>query len=76
MPSKSIENKIQLLSLNELKPYKDAPFKVRMDNSMNELVESVKEKGFVGWKFNGGKAVANEADNRPCWIWHDEYILV
>lgn len=47
MAKKNIETEIQLLPLNEVKPYEDAPFKVRMDDSMKELVESIKENGVL-----------------------------
>ncbi|MBQ3426961.1 MAG: ParB/RepB/Spo0J family partition protein [Clostridia bacterium] len=35
------------MSLSELKPFEAQPFKVRMDESMDELVESVKEGGVL-----------------------------
>lgn len=37
------EEKIQLMPLGEIKPYEDAPFKVRLDENMEELVESIQE---------------------------------
>ncbi len=47
MAKKNTETEIQLLPLNEVKPYEDAPFKVRMDDSMTELIESIKENGVL-----------------------------
>jgi len=47
MPKKNTETEIQVLPLNEVKPYEDAPFKVRMDDSMTELIESIKENGVL-----------------------------
>lgn len=47
MAKKNIETEIQLLPLNEVKPYEDAPFKVRMDDSMTELIESIKGNGVL-----------------------------
>lgn len=41
------EEKIQLMPLGEIKPYEDAPFKVRLDENMEELVESIKENGVL-----------------------------
>lgn len=41
------EEKIQLMPLGEIKPYEDAPFKVRIDENMEELVESIKENGVL-----------------------------
>lgn len=41
------EEKIQLIPLGEIKPYEDAPFKVRLDENMEELVESIKENGVL-----------------------------
>ena len=40
-------DQIQHISLSELKPFEAQPFKVRMDESMDELVESVKEGGVL-----------------------------
>ena len=40
-------DQIQHMSLSELKPFEAQPFKVRMDESMDELVESVKEGGVL-----------------------------
>ena len=40
-------DQIQNMSLSELKPFEAQPFKVRMDESMDELVESVKEGGVL-----------------------------
>ena len=40
-------DEIQMISLSELKPYEDAPFKVRYDDNMNELIESVKDSGVL-----------------------------
>lgn len=41
------EEKIQLMPLGEIKPYEDAQFKVRLDENMEELVESIKENGVL-----------------------------
>lgn len=38
---------IQLMPLSKIKPYEDAPFKVRLDENMEELVESIKENGVL-----------------------------
>ena len=40
-------DQIQHMALSELKPFEAQPFKVRMDESMDELVESVKEGGVL-----------------------------
>ena len=40
-------DQVQQMSLSELKPFEAQPFKVRMDESMDELVESVKEGGVL-----------------------------
>lgn len=44
---KTDAEQIQLLPLGEVKPYEDAPFKVRLNENMEELVESVKENGIL-----------------------------
>ena len=51
------------------RPY--APFELQNNNQeINRLKQRIaeltknKEVGFVGWEFNGGKAVANKEDNR------------
>lgn len=41
------EEKIQLMPLGDIKPYEDAPFKVRLDENMEELVESIEENGVL-----------------------------
>ncbi len=33
------EEKIQLMPLDEIKPYEDAPFKVRIDENMGNLLK-------------------------------------
>ena len=38
---------IKLISLSDLRPFEEQPFKVRLDESMNELVRSVKESGIL-----------------------------
>jgi ParB family chromosome partitioning protein len=38
---------IQKVSLSELKPFEEQPFKVLMDESMDELVESIKDSGVL-----------------------------
>ena len=45
--NKNNGDQIQHMSLSELKPFEAQPFKVRMDESMDELVESVKEGGVL-----------------------------
>lgn len=44
---KTYAEQIQLLPLDEIKPYEDAPFKVRLNENMEELVESVRENGIL-----------------------------
>ena len=39
--------KIQEIPLSELHPFKNHPFKVKMDEDMNQLVQSVKERGVI-----------------------------
>lgn len=38
---------IKPISLSELKPFAEQPFKVLLDDSMNELVESIKQSGVL-----------------------------
>lgn len=48
MAQKKIKaDEVQMISLSELKPFEDAPFKVRFDDNMNELIESVKDSGVL-----------------------------
>lgn len=47
MAKKNTETEIQFLPLNEVKPYEDTPFKVRIDDSVHKLVESIKENGML-----------------------------
>lgn len=48
MAKKEINSEeIQLMPLSEIKLYEDAPFKVRFDENMAELVESIKENGVL-----------------------------
>lgn len=48
MAKKEINSEeIQILPLGEIKLYEDAPFKVRFDENMAELVESIKENGVL-----------------------------
>ena len=42
-----ITDEIKYLNVNELKPFEEHPFKVRIDEEMDELVESIKENGVV-----------------------------
>ena len=44
---KTKADEVQMISLSELKPFEDAPFKVRFDDNMNELIESVKDSGVL-----------------------------
>lgn len=41
------ENEIKSLPVKDFKPFSEQPFKVRMDESMDELVESIKEYGVL-----------------------------
>lgn len=48
MAKKEINSEeIQILPLSEIKLYEDAPFKVRFDENMAELVESITENGVL-----------------------------
>ena len=42
-----ITDEIKYLNVNELKPFEEHPFKVRIDEEMDELVDSIKENGVV-----------------------------
>ena len=42
-----ITEKIKYLNVNELKPFEEHPFKVRIDEEMDELVDSIRENGVV-----------------------------
>ena len=45
-----MENKteeIKSINISELKPYEQQPFKVLIDESMEELMESVKQSGVL-----------------------------
>lgn len=47
-PEESREaDEIRMITLGRLKPYESQPFKVRMDESMEELIESIRENGVV-----------------------------
>ena len=46
MTNKTTEE-IKYLNVNELKPFEEHPFKVRIDEEMDELVESIRENGVV-----------------------------
>lgn len=41
------ENEIKPLPVKDFKPFSEQPFKVRMDESMDELVESIKQYGVL-----------------------------
>ena len=45
--TKKMTEEIKYLNVNELKPFEEHPFKVRIDEEMDELVESIKENGVV-----------------------------
>lgn len=45
--NKKMTEEIKYLNVNELKPFEEHPFKVRIDEEMDELVESIKENGVV-----------------------------
>lgn len=47
MMAKKMTEEIKYLNVNELKPFEEHPFKVRIDEEMDELVESIKENGVV-----------------------------
>lgn len=42
-----ITEEIKYLNVNELKPFEEHPFKVRIDEEMDELVDSIRENGVV-----------------------------
>ena len=81
MAKKNTETEIKLLPLNEVRPYEDAPFKVRMDDSMNELVESIKENGVLVPLIarphpdgNGYEILSGQRRHRACEIAESENI--
>lgn len=83
MAKKNTETEIKLLPLNEVRPYEDAPFKVRMDDSMNELVESIKENGVLVPLIarphpdgNGYEILSGQRRHRACEIAESENIPV
>lgn len=39
--------RVQKLSVSQLKPFEEQPFKVLLDKSMDELAESIKESGVL-----------------------------
>ena len=39
--------RVQKLPVSQLKPFEEQPFKVLLDESMDELVESIKESGIL-----------------------------
>lgn len=45
--TKKMTEEIKYLNVNELKPFEEHPFKVRIDEEMDELVESIRENGVV-----------------------------
>ena len=45
--AKKMTEEIKYLNISELKPFEEHPFKVRIDEEMDELVESIKENGVV-----------------------------
>jgi len=47
MMAKKMTEEIKYLNISELKPFEEHPFKVRIDEEMDELVESIKENGVV-----------------------------
>ena len=40
-------DEIKMIAISELHPFEQQPFKVLMDESMDELVESIKERGLI-----------------------------
>lgn len=45
--TKKMTEEIKYLNVSELKPFEEHPFKVRIDEEMDELVESIRENGIV-----------------------------
>ncbi len=45
--AKTNKEEIQHIPLSELKLYEDAPFKVRFDDNMTELIDSIKDNGVL-----------------------------
>lgn len=45
--TKKMTEEIKYLNVSELKPFEEHPFKVRIDEEMDELVESIRENGVV-----------------------------
>lgn len=45
--TKKMTEEIKYLNVSELKPFEEHPFKVRIDEEMDELVESIKENSVV-----------------------------
>ena len=42
-----ISEEVKPISLSELKPFEEQPFKVQLDESMDELVESIQQSGVL-----------------------------
>ena len=42
-----ITDEVKNIAITELQPFAEHPFKVRIDEEMNELVESIKDNGIV-----------------------------
>ena len=49
----SIETKICEVSVDELRPFKDHPYKVIDDGSMTDLAESIRERGVIAGNSTG-----------------------
>lgn len=45
--TKKMTEEIKYLNVSELKPFEEHPFKVRIDEEMDELVESIRDNGVV-----------------------------
>ena len=45
--TKKMTGEIKYLNVSELKPFEEHPFKVRIDEEMDELVESIRDNGVV-----------------------------
>lgn len=74
--------KIQILPLTELHPFRNHPFQVRDDDEMNKMVDSVKEYGvmtpaIVRPRKDGGYEIVAGPPPLPCQPagWRGDYAL-
>lgn len=71
-------DEIKYLNVSELKPFEEHPFKVRMNEEMDELVESVKDNGIVSpiiarpHKNGGYEIISGHRRVKACEILHLE----